>query len=50
MYYWNPQRLKELKDKGYKIKFYNFRELQEIENTQESVDKLDKESDDHHKE
>ena len=49
MYYWNPQKLKELKEKGYKIKFYNFKELQENENNQELVDKQDKESCDHHK-
>jgi|TARA_Y100000114_G_scaffold57286_1_gene52442 hypothetical protein len=24
MYYWNQQRLKELKEKGYKIKIYNY--------------------------
>jgi hypothetical protein len=24
MYYWNPQRLKELKEKGHKIKYYNY--------------------------
>ena len=24
MYYWNQQRLKELKEKGYKLKFYNY--------------------------
>ncbi len=22
MFYWNPQRLKELKEKGYKLKYY----------------------------
>ena len=49
MYYWNPQKLKELKEKGYKIKFYNFKELQENENSQELVDKQDKEFCDHHK-
>jgi len=49
MYYWNPQKLKELKEKGYKIKFYNFKELQENENSQELVDKQDKESCAHHK-
>tara|TARA_Y100000004_G_C8833634_1_gene377289 strand:+ start:643 stop:780 length:138 start_codon:yes stop_codon:yes gene_type:complete len=24
MYYWNPQRLKELKEKGYKLKYYDY--------------------------
>ena len=24
MYYWNQQRLKELKEKGYKLKFCNY--------------------------
>ena len=24
MFYWNQQRLKELKEKGYKIKFYDY--------------------------
>ena len=24
MFYWNQKRLKELKEKGYKIKFYNY--------------------------
>ena len=24
MYYWNPQRLKELKEKGYKLKYYEY--------------------------
>ena len=24
MFYWNQQRLKELKERGYKIKFYNY--------------------------
>tara|TARA_Y100001938_G_scaffold56763_1_gene79208 strand:- start:405 stop:557 length:153 start_codon:yes stop_codon:yes gene_type:complete len=24
MYYWNPQRLKELKEKGLKLKYYNY--------------------------
>ena len=40
--YWTPQRLKELKEKGYKIKFYNYdpkfkeytiEEIEEIQNT-----------------
>ena len=24
MFYWNQKRLKELKEQGYKIKFYNY--------------------------
>ena len=24
MYYWNPQRLKELKEKGFKLKYYDY--------------------------
>ena len=24
LYYWTPQRVKELKEKGYKIKYYNY--------------------------
>ena len=24
MYIWNPQKLKELKERGYKIKFYDY--------------------------
>ena len=40
MYYWNPQRIKELKEQGYKLKFYNydpklkdltFEEIEELE-------------------
>ena len=40
MYYWNPQKIKELKEQGYKFKFYNydpklkdltFEEIEELE-------------------
>ena len=24
MYYWNQQRIKELKERGYKLKFYDY--------------------------
>ena len=40
MYYWNPQRLKELKEKGHKIKYYNYdpklkdQTLEELEDQQ----------------
>ena len=40
MYYWNPQRLKELKEKGYKIKYYDYdpkfkdQTLEELEDQQ----------------
>ena len=43
MYIWNPQKLKELKERGYKIKFYDYdprfkdQTIEEIED-QESVD------------
>ena len=46
MFYWNQQRLKELKERGYKIKFYNYdprfkdQTIEEIED-QESVDTED---------
>ncbi len=50
MYYWTPQRVKELNEKGYKLKFYNSKELQQIENNQESADTQDKESCVRHKE
>jgi len=35
MYYWTPQKIKELKEKGYKLKFYNSKDLRENENNQE---------------
>lgn len=46
MFYWNPQKLKELKEKGYKIKFYNydpklkektFEEIEEEKNKEETI-------------
>ena len=43
MYIWNPQKLKELKERGYNIKFYDYdprfkdQTIEEIED-QESVD------------
>ena len=46
MFYWNQKRLKELKEKGYKIKFYNYdprfkdQTIEEIED-QEKVDTED---------
>ena len=46
MYIWNPQKLKELKERGYKIKFYDYdprfkdQTIEEIED-QESVDTED---------
>ena len=50
MFYWNPQRLKELKEKGYKIKFYNYHPklkdmtIEEIEATQNTSSPTTKES------
>jgi|TARA_Y100000356_G_C11173382_1_gene242636 hypothetical protein len=43
--YWTPQRIKELKEKGYKLKFYvydpklkdlTFEEIEELQKKQES--------------
>jgi hypothetical protein len=50
MYYWNPKKIKELKEKGYKLKFYNSKELLENESNRELVDTQGKESDDPQKE
>ena len=50
MFYWTPKKIKELKEKGYKLQFYNSKDLQENENNQELADTQDKQSDDHHKE
>ena len=50
MYYWNLKKIKELKEKGYKLKFYNSKELLENESNRELVDTQDRESDDHQKE
>ena len=46
MYYWNQQRLKELKEKGYKIKIYNY-DLRLKEKTIEELEaeKKEKEED-----
>ena len=50
MFYWNPSRLKELKEKGYKIKFYNYDErfkkftIEEIEELQNTSSPTTKES------
>ena len=47
MYYWNQQRLKELKEKGYKLKFYNYDPklkdltLEELEDQDQQVDTED---------
>ena len=44
MYYWNPQRLKELKDKGLKLKYYNYspkfkdQTIEELEDQDQQVD------------
>ena len=46
MYWWNPKNIKELKEKGYKLKLYNYdprlkdQTIEEIED-QESVDTED---------
>ena len=50
MFYWNPQKLKELKEKGYKIKFYNYNPklkdmtIEEIEATQNTSSPTTKKS------
>lgn len=50
MFYWNPQRLKELKEKGYKIKFYNYDPklkdltIEELEQTQKTSSPITNES------
>ena len=47
MYYWNPQRLKELKEKGYKLKYYQYdpklkdQTLEEREDQDRQVDTED---------
>ena len=47
MYYWNPQRLKELKEKGYKLKYYQYdpklkdQTLEELEGQDQQVDTED---------
>jgi len=47
MYYWNPQRLKELKEKGYKLKYYEYdprlkdQTLEELEDQGQQVDTED---------
>ena len=46
MYWWNPNKIKELKQQGYKFKFYNYdprfkdQTIEEIED-QEKVDTED---------
>ena len=46
MYWWNPSKIKELKEQGYKFKFYNYdprfkyQTIEEIED-QEKVDTED---------
>ena len=46
MYWWNPNKIKELKEQGYKFKFYNYdprfkdQTIKEIED-QEKVDTED---------
>tara|TARA_R100001163_G_scaffold64316_1_gene58259 strand:- start:1578 stop:1739 length:162 start_codon:yes stop_codon:yes gene_type:complete len=44
MYYWTPKKIKELKEKGYKLQFYNSKEILESEKNKESLNKKDKES------
>lgn len=47
MYYWNPQRLKEFKKKGYKFKYYDYdprfkdQTIEEIEDQDRQVDTED---------
>jgi len=47
MYYWNQQRIKELKERGYKLKFYDYdprlkdQTLEELEDQDQQVDTED---------
>ena len=47
MYYWNPKRLKELKERGYKLKYYQYdpklkdQTLEELEDQDQQVDTED---------
>ena len=47
MFYWTPKRIKELKEKGYKLKYYDSKELLSNETNQESECKQDKVSSEH---
>jgi|TARA_Y100000015_G_scaffold36468_1_gene37734 hypothetical protein len=47
MYYWTPQKIKELKEKGHKIKYYDYdpklkdQTLEELEDQGQQVDTED---------
>ena len=45
MYYWNPKRLKELKEKGLKLKFMTLKEANEQVSEQASERASDQASD-----
>ena len=48
MYYWTPQKIKELKEKGHKIKYYDYdpklkdQTLEEFEDQDPEIDTEDK--------